>query len=373
MSDSDNQNIPFLDLYRINKAYEEKFKHKLSDFLDSGHYILGRFVSEFEKNFASFCGAEFCVGTGNGLDALTLILKGYIELGRLSEGDEVLVASNTYIATILSIKHAGLTPVLVEPDSKTFNMDPLNIKEQIGVNTRVILPTHLYGQLAPMKTINKIAKDHQLLVVSDASQAHGASTFEGKKAGNLCDATAFSFYPTKNLGALGDGGALTTNDKDLAKVIKALRNYGFEKKYVSEYVGWNSRLDEIQAAFLIEKLEQLPEDNNVRRTIAKRYISEIKNNKITLPYWDGTENHIFHLFVVRVKNRDDFCAYLRKSNISFLIHYPVPPHHQKALSEFSSFSFPISEKIHNEVVSIPLNLTMTLEQINKVIRILNQY
>ncbi|WP_299442332.1 DegT/DnrJ/EryC1/StrS family aminotransferase [uncultured Aquimarina sp.] len=365
--------IPFLDLYTINGRYHEKLKSRFSDFLDSGTYIRGGFVNEFEEAYAKFCGTQYCVGVGNGLDALTLILRGYIELGKVNPGDEVLVAANTFVATILSIKYSGLKPVLVEPDEKRFNLDVHLIEQYITEKTKVILPTHLYGQLAQMKEINEIAKKNNLLVISDAAQAHGAKSNNGISAGNFGDASSFSFYPAKNLGAFGDAGAVTTNDAALATIVRSLSNYGSSKKYENGYLGVNSRLDELQASFLLEKLKDLEEDNKIRRQIAKKYLSEIKNEKIQLPFWDGSENHVFHLFVVRVTNRDKFCHYLEEAGIGYLIHYPIPPHHQKALKQFSNLSLPITEKIHKEVVSIPLNIGLENYQIEQIIMTLNQY
>lgn len=365
--------IPFLDLHKINSRYHKQLKSRFSDFLESGSYIKGDFVEEFEHTFARFCGAEYCIGVGNGLDALTLVLRGYIELGKIKAGDEVIVAANTFIATILSVKYAGLQPVLVEPNTDTFNLDIRKIEEAITDKTKVILPTYLYGQLAQMDEINIIAKKHNLLVVSDSAQAHGAKGIHGTVAGNLCDASSFSFYPAKNLGAFGDAGAVTTNDEELAGVIRCLGNYGSSEKYENDYLGVNSRLDELQASFLLEKLKDLEDDNKLRRQIAKRYLSEIKNEKIQLPFWDGSENHVFHLFAIRVADRSGFCDYLEKSGIGYLIHYPIPPHHQKALKQFSNLSLPITEKIHKEVVSIPLNIALENHQIEQIIMTLNQY
>ncbi|HET8884827.1 MAG TPA: DegT/DnrJ/EryC1/StrS family aminotransferase [Salinimicrobium sp.] len=365
--------IPFLDLKKMNAPYETTFQERFLAFLNSGHYILGKGVEKFEESFAAYCGAKFCIGTGNGLDALNLIFRGYIELGQLKEGDKIIVAANTYIATILAIKHAGLTPVLVEPDEGTFNLDSSLVSEKITREVRGILVTHLYGQLADMKKLREISEENNLLLIADSAQAHGAEDENGNKAGSLADATGFSFYPSKNLGALGDAGAVTTNDEDLAEVVSKLRNYGTSSKYINEYVGYNSRLDELQALFLLEKLPFLDEENDQRRNIATRYFSEIKNEKIKLPFWNGSKNHVFHLFVVRVKNRKDFCEFLNSKNIGNLVHYPIPPHKQKALSEFSDLKFPITEKIHEEVVSIPLNPMMTKEEIGEVVSTLNSY
>ena len=365
--------IPFLDLKAINKRFETQFQNRFQQFLDSGYYILGSQVKEFEEAFANYCGVKYCIGVGNGLDALRLILEGYKLLGKLKDGDEVLVASNTYIATIIAIKQAGMVPVLVEGNSSNYNFDIPSLKNSLTKRTKAIMPVHLYGQLAPMEEILKISKEKNLLVIEDAAQAHGAKNNEGKLAGNIGDAAGFSFYPTKNLGALGDGGAVTTNDGVLAEVIKKLRNYGSSSKYVNEFLGINSRLDEVQAAFLNCKLPALDVDNNRRREIAKKYISEIKNKKIKLPEWDGSGNHIFHLFVVRVEDRAGFIGFLNRNEIGSLIHYPIPPHKQQALSDYSHLSFPVTEKIHEEVVSIPISPVFSKEDIKRVISVLNKY
>lgn len=365
--------IPFLDLKAINQRFEADFENSFQQFLDSGYYILGNQVKLFEANFASYCGTKHCIGVGNGLDALRLILEGYKILGKLKENDEVLVASNTYIATILAIKQAGLKPVLVEADLNTYNFDIESLKNSISEKTKAIMPVHLYGQLSPMEAILKISKANNLLVIEDAAQAHGAKNKAGKRAGNLGDAAGFSFYPTKNLGALGDGGAVTTNDDALAEVIKKLRNYGASTKYVNELLGFNSRLDELQAAFMNVKLPTLDADNEARSVIAKKYISEIKNEKITLPKYDGSENHVFHLFVIRVKNRNGFIDHLDRNDVGHLIHYPIAPHRQDALSEYSHLNFSITEKIHNEVISIPISPVMTDEVVERVIAVLNLY
>ena len=366
--------IRFLDLNKINKPYEAAFQEKLQSVMNSGWYVLGNEVKTFEENFSKYCGTEHCVGLGNGLDALVLIFKAYIQLGKLQKGDEVIVPANTYIASVLAILQADLIPVLVEPKLETYNIDPDLISEKITQKTRAILAVHLYGQLADMNAINAIASQHNLLVVEDAAQAHGAPLdFRFKKAGNLSNVAAFSFYPGKNLGALGDGGAVTTNDAVLAKTIKSLRNYGSETKYYNDFIGVNSRLDELQAAFLNVKLPNLDSDNEKRRTVAKRYISEIKNNKITLPFWDNTTNHVFHLFVIRTQNRDKLQQYLLENGIETLIHYPVAPHKQKALASYNNLSFPITEKIHEEVMSLPISPVITDDEVGFFIKILNQY
>ena len=365
--------IKFLDLHKINARFEDEFKTIFNEFLSSGSYILGEGVRTFETNFAGYCGAKFCIGTGNGLDALVLMFKAYIELGKLKIGDEIVVPANTYIASILAIIHAGLKPVFVEPDRTTFNISSSKVKDAITINTKAILTVHLYGQLVDMASINEIAKENGLLVVEDAAQAHGATNNYGKKAGNLGDAAGFSFYPSKNLGALGDGGCVTTNDKELAEVIYKLRNYGTSSKYMNDYIGVNSRLDEIQALILNVKLRALDEDNAKRVALANQYLSNIDSTKIELPRFSKGRGHVFHQFVVRVENREAFVTYLNKNQVETLIHYPIPPHKQKALSNYRDLSFPITENIHKTVVSIPLNPIMTNKQIDNIIEFLNAY
>lgn len=364
--------IKFLDLKKINEPYETAFQDKLKSVLDSGWYILGNEVTTFESDFANYCGTKNCIGVGNGLDALVLIFKSYIQLGKLQRGDEIIVPANTYIASILAILQADLIPVLVEPKLETYNLNPDLIQEKITMKTKAILAVHLYGQLAEMNQINKIAAQNNLIVVEDSAQAHGA-ILENRKAGNLSNAAAFSFYPGKNLGALGDGGAITTNDLDLAKTIRSLRNYGSQEKYKNDYVGVNSRLDELQAAFLSVKLPNLDLENKARKAIANRYLLEIKNDKIILPFWDFSSNHVFHLFVIRTQKREDLQAYLSKNGIQTMIHYPIAPHQQKALKYWNSLSFPITEKTHNEVLSLPMNPVLTPEEVSFIIRLLNQY
>jgi dTDP-4-amino-4,6-dideoxygalactose transaminase len=371
--------IPFLDLKKINEPYETAFQEKLKVVLDTGWYVLGNEVKEFETSFANYCGTKYCVGVGNGFDALVLIFKGYIQLGKLQKGDEVIVPANTYVASILAILQADLIPVLVEPKLETYNINPDLILKKITSKTKAILVVHLYGQLAEMDAIHKIAVANDLLVVEDAAQAHGASfEEESSNTRNLEPKTqAYSFYPGKNLGTLGDAGAVTTNDLELAKVIQSLRNYGSETKYYNDYIGVNSRLDELQAAFLNVKLPFLDAENEKRRTIAKRYLSEIENDKITLPFWDLSNNHVFHLFVIRTQNRTQFQEYLQQNGIQTVIHYPVPPHNQKALSPETSgwnhLSFPITEKIHDEVLSLPISPVLTDDEVGFVVKIVNQW
>jgi dTDP-4-amino-4,6-dideoxygalactose transaminase len=365
--------IPFLDLKKINKPYEAAFQEKLKLVLDKGWYILGKEVETFEKAFAEYCQTKYCIGVGNGFDALVLIFKSYIQLGKLQKGDEVIVPANTYIASILAILDADLIPVLVEPKLETYNINPDLIQEKITSKTKAILAVHLYGQLAEMEKINKIAEKNNLILVEDSAQSHGAENNLKSKINNLKSIQAYSFYPGKNLGALGDGGVITTNDAELAKVLYSLRNYGSEQKYHNEYIGVNSRLDELQAAFLSLKLPNLDNDNNKRRAIAKRYLSEIKNDKIKLPVWDYSNNHVFHLFVIRTENREILQEYLTQNDIQTMIHYPIPPHKQKAFSEWNNLSFPITEKIHNEVLSLPISPVLTDNEVGFIIEILNKY
>ncbi|MCD0466201.1 DegT/DnrJ/EryC1/StrS aminotransferase family protein [Flavobacterium sp. ENC] len=377
--------IPFLDLKKINKPYETAFQEKLKSVFDNGWYILGKEVETFEKAFAAYCKTDYCIGTGNGFDALVLIFKGYITLGKLQKGDEVIVPANTYIASILAIVEAGLVPVLVEPKLETYNLNPDLVQEKISPKTKAILAVHLYGQLAEMDQINEIAKQNNLIVVEDAAQSHGAfensnrvkvpnsNNVTWNKDEKSSGAMAYSFYPGKNLGALGDGGAITTNDSQLAKVLFSLRNYGSEKKYYNEYIGVNSRLDEIQASFLNLKLPNLDADNDRRRSIAKRYLNEIKNDKIVLPVWDFSNNHVFHLFVIRTSDREGLQEYLTQKTIQTVIHYPIPVHKQKAFSEWNHLSFPITEKIHQEVLSLPMSPVLTENEVDCIIDVLNSY
>jgi dTDP-4-amino-4,6-dideoxygalactose transaminase len=364
--------MKFLDLKKINQPFEASFQEKMNQFLENGWYVLGNEVKQFEESFASYCGAKYCIGVGNGLDALVLIFKGYIHLGKLKKGDEIIVPANTYIASILAVLEADLIPVLVEPKLETYNINSDLIEAKITNKTKAILAVHLYGQLAEMDAINAISKKYNLLVIEDAAQAHGAEE-NFTRAGDFGNAAGFSFYPGKNIGALGDAGAITTNEDALAEVLYQLRNYGSKEKYHNEIIGVNSRLDELQAAFLNVKLPFLEVENEKRRSIAKQFLSGIKNDKIILPFWDFTKNHVFHLFVIRTTNRTELASYLKENGIETMIHYPIPPHQQKAFLEWNNLSFPITEKIHDEVLSIPLNSTLSDEDINVIISILNKY
>lgn len=365
--------IKFLDLHEINEQYRSEIDIAIKEVLDSGWYIMGNKLTEFEKNFASYCGTKHCIGVGNGLDALILILRAYKELGKLSDGDEVLVPANTYIASILAISQNNLKPVLIEPDISTYNIDPKKIETHLTSKTKAIMPVHLYGQLADMEAINQIARKHKLLVIEDSAQAHGASDLRGKKAGNLGDASGFSFYPGKNLGALGDGGAITTNDDELGECVRTLRNYGSQQKYVNQYKSINSRLDEIQAAILDIKLKGLDKEIEERRKVAKYYSDNIKNKEIILPTWQNIESHVFHLFVIRTKNRGRLQNYLTNNGVQTVIHYPTPPHKQEAYKEWNNMDFPITEKIHQEVVSIPLSPVMNMNDVETICGLINKY
>ncbi len=361
--------IKFLDLYKINQPYENAFQNKLRSVLDSGWYILGEEVKLFERNFAHYCQSKYCIGVGNGFDALTLIYKGYIQLGKMQKGDEVIVPANTYIASILSIIQADLVPVLVEPKLETYTIDPNLITEKITNKTRSILAVNLYGQLAELDVINEIAIKNNLIVVEDSAQSHGA-TLENNKSINT---QAFSFYPGKNLGALGDAGAVITNDDQLAEVLFSLRNYGSQAKYYNEFIGVNSRLDELQAAFLNVKLPNLDAENQIRKNIAKRYLLEINNDNIILPFWDFSDNHVFHLFVIRTPKRAELQDYLKQNGIETLIHYPVASHRQKAFKHWNNLQLPITEKIHEEVLSLPISPVMTDEEVDFVIQKMNSW
>ncbi|PTT36064.1 aminotransferase [Chryseobacterium sp. HMWF028] len=365
--------IKFLDLQKINLKHQEEIETKLSQVFRSGWYLMGQELSSFESNLSQYIGAKHAIGVANGLDALRLILRGYIEMGIMDRGDEILVPSNTYIASILAISDNGLIPVLVEPDIDNYNIDIAKIEEKITSKTKGILIVHLYGRTVFSQELKDLAGKHHLKVIEDNAQAIGA-IWNGKKSGNLGDAAGFSFYPGKNLGALGDAGAITTNDDDLAKVIRALANYGSNQKYVNIYQGLNSRLDEIQAAVLDVKLKYIDEENTVRKNIAKKYIAEISNPKIILPENPADENeHVWHLFVIRTENRDELQKYLTENGIQTLIHYPIPPHKQQAYKEWNELSFPISEKIHEEVLSLPISPVMTEEEIRKVIETVNRF
>ena len=366
--------IKFLDLHKVNQQYEPEIKEAINEVLDRGWYILGEADQRFERNYAAYCDTKHCIGVANGLDALTLIFRAYKELGMMKDGDEILVAANTYIASILSISENGLVPVLVEPDPRTYNIDPNRLENHITPRTKGILPVHLYGQLCDMDHMIHIAKKHHLQIIEDSAQSQGAvNSSDRRRSGNMSDAAGHSFYPGKNLGALGDAGAVTTNNDELAAVIRALGNYGSHQKYVNDYKGVNSRLDEIQAAILDVKLKYLDRDNAKRREIAKIYLREINNTSIALPYFSGNEDHIFHLFVILCQERDQLQRYLTEHGIQTVIHYPIPPHRQKAYSEWNGLSLPITERIHEQALSLPISPVMEMEEIEKVIDVVNQF
>lgn len=364
--------IPFLDLKGINKQYREKLIEACTKVIDSGWYIQGNESKEFEKEFANYCGTKYAIGVANGLDALILIFRAYKELGVIKDGDEVIVPSNTYIASILAISQNNLVPILVEPDINTYLIDSSKIEEKITLKTKAILPVHLYGQTCEMDKINEIAKKYNLKVIEDSAQSHGAY-FRSKRSGNLGDISGFSFYPGKNLGALGDGGAVTTNDEVLANTIKALGNYGSHRKYENLYKGFNSRLDEMQAAILRVKLKYLDKEVVKRREISNYYLENIKTEKIILPTIRAEDNHVWHLFIIRTSKRDELKKYLLDNGIQTLIHYPIPPHKQNAYIEWNNDSFLISEQIHDEVMSLPISGFQSFEDTEKIVQVINDF
>jgi dTDP-4-amino-4,6-dideoxygalactose transaminase len=364
--------IQFLDLKKVNAKYKSKLIKACARVINNGQYIGGNENKKFEEEFAKYCGTKFCIGVANGLDALKITLQAWKELGKLNDNDEIIVPANTYIATILAITQNRLKPILVDPNISDYNLDPKLIEKAITRRAKIILPVHLYGQLADMSAIKKIAKLYNLLVLEDAAQAHGAS-IHNKKAGNWGDAGCFSFYPAKNLGALGDGGAVTTNDEKLANTIRALSNYGSHKKYENLYRGINSRLDEIQAAMLRVKLKNLDSDTKIRRNVAKMYLEGINNPKIELPIWREVESHVFHLFVIKTEDRGKLFEFLKKNGIQASIHYPIANHHQKAYKNFFKSKLPITEKISKNILSLPISPVLKKIEITKIIKIINQY
>ena len=364
--------IRYCDLKTINDRYEPQLTEAIVRAAQSGWYIRGKECEAFEKAFAAYCGCTHCIGTGNGLDALTIILRAYCALGAMQPGDEVIVPANTYIATILSIMEAGLKPVLCEPNAATCNINTTLIEGLITERTRAIMPVHLYGLVADMESINAIAKRHSLKVIEDSAQAHGAMC-NGKRTGNLGDAAAFSFYPGKNLGALGDGGAITTNDTQLAETARAIANYGSHKKYVNIYKGVNSRLDEIQAAALQVKLQHLDADNNRRREIARQYIDGITNPLVALPAADTCGNHVYHIFAITTPHRELLQQHLLEQGIETLIHYPIPPHRQEALREYWHMQLPVTEHIHACCLSLPCHPAMSDNEVEEIINAVNSF
>lgn len=365
--------VDFLNLKAVNQRFEKEFQTAYQHFIDSGYYIMGESLTTFEEAYAKYCGTNYAIGVASGLDALRLILEGYKSLGQLKNGDAVVVPANTFIATILAIEQAGLTPVLVEVEDRRYNFSLTHLEDALTSKVKVIMPVHLYGQLSPMKEIMQLAKERNLLVIEDAAQAHGAINDDGIRAGALGHAAAFSFYPSKNLGALGDAGAITTNDKTLANEIRSLRNYGSTERYIHDKIGFNSRLDTIQAAFLNIKLPYLDTDNHHRQQIALRYIREVDNPKIKMPIYSENNEHVFHLFVVQVENRMAFMTYLNENGVGCLIHYPIAPHKQKALTHLDTKSLPVTERIQEQVVSLPMGPVLQIEEVDHVIQVLQKY
>lgn len=363
--------IKFLDLKKINDQYQQELKDASNRVIDSGWYLLGNELTSFEQNYAEFCAVKHCLGVANGLDALRLIFRAYIEMGIMKAGDEVIIPANTYIASVLAVTDNNLVPVFVEPCIKTYNLDATKIEEAITKKTKAVLTVHLYGQISIDQKMLDVCAKHKLKLVEDGAQSHGA-ILNGETSGGIGDAAGHSFYPGKNLGALGDGGAVTTNDTKLSEVIKALRNYGSHKKYHNIYQGYNSRLDEIQAAFLNVKLKFIEEDIKARRLVASYYLKNINNSKIILPKVIQKEGHVWHLFVIRIKNREKVQAFLAENGIQTLIHYPIPPNKQEAYKEFNHLKLPITEEIHKEVLSLPLSPVITEEELEKVVQCLNK-
>lgn len=358
--------VPFLDVGAINARYADELKAAAARVIDSGWYVMGEELAAFEREFAAWCGVPHALGVGNGLDALALILRGYRQLGALDEGDEVIVPGNTFIASFLAVSANRLVPVPVEPDPASFNLDPAAVEAAIGPRTRAIMAVHLYGQLADMPALAALARRHRLLLIEDAAQAHGAAC-DGRRAGAFGDAAAFSFFPAKNLGALGDGGAVVTADAQLARQVAALRNYGSEVKYRHLTQGVNSRLDEIQAALLRVKLGHLDEDLARRRAVARRYRDGIRHAQLRLPQVAHEEGHAWHLFVLRCARRDALQRHLLAHGIHSQVHYPVPPHRQPAYPELHHLRLPLTERLHDEVLSLPMDPTLGDEAVQRVI------
>lgn len=364
--------VSFLNLKEVNARYRDDFLQAVERVLDSGRYLLGEEVRSFEGEFARFTGAEFCIGVSNGLDALRLVLRGWKELGEIKDGDEVIVPANTYIASILAITDNSLKPIFVEPDIQTFNLGVEGIKKAVTDRTRVIMPVHMYGQISPMKDICDFATENGLLVLEDSAQAHGAQ-LDKKDAGSFGDAAGFSFYPGKNIGALGDAGAVTTNDRELADIVSALQNYGSREKYVHDYAGLNCRMDEIQAAFLRAKLKYAREEIAKRRDVARYYLDNISNKDVVLPTWTDDDAHVWHIFAIRCLDRDKLRKHMQDNGIECLIHYPIPPHKQKGYAEFNDLSLPITESIHEQVLSLPMSPVLTKGDAEKVVDVVNGF
>ncbi len=366
------KHIKYADLKKTTSCYADEIQGAVKEVLESGWFLKGERTSEFEQHFAEYIGTRHCIGCGNGLDSLTLILKAYVELGVMKPGDEVIVPANTYIASILAITENRLRPVLVEPDISTFQIDQRKIIEAISPRTKAIMIVHLYGRCAYTAQIGEICKQYGLKLIEDNAQAHGCR-WNNQKTGSLGDAAGHSFYPTKNIGALGDAGAVTTNDSQLAEVVRALGNYGSHKHYVFDYIGMNSRMDEIQAAVLDVKLRHLDEDNTLRRNNALRYIQNIDCPHITLPSMDYWEQSVFHIFPILTPRRDELQAFLEKHGVQTEIHYPIPPHKQKCYKKWNEISLPITERIHREELSLPVSPALDAEEQKEIINIINSF
>ena len=364
--------IPYLDLQKINAPYAEEIKRATEKILSSGIYLFGEETKKFENNYSEYIGTKHAIVCGNGLDALTLILIGYQEIGLLRPGDEVIVPANTYIASILAINRAGLTPVLVEPDPHTLQIDPENIEKAISRKTRAIMIVHLYGQCSYSSKIGEICNQYNLLLIEDNAQAHGAE-FKNHKTGSLGNAAGHSFYPGKNLGALGDAGAVTTDNDDLADAIRSLRNYGSQSKYIFKYQGFNSRMDEIQAAVLNIKLPHLDKETDRRKEIGTRYLKEINNPLITLPGVSTGKDNVFHIFPIFSDNRNGLKSYLKERGIETLIHYPIPPHKQECLAQWHNLSLPVTERIHATELSLPISSALTNRDVSFIIDSINNF
>lgn len=361
-------NVPFLDLYRLNEPLRTEFDLAYRRVMNSGYFILGPELKLFEEEFAQYCEVDHCVGVGNGLEALHLLLLAY----GIGPGDEVIVPSNTFIATWLAVTECGATPVPVEPDLPTHNIDSNLIEQAITQRTKAIIPVHLYGQPAEMDDIMYLAEKHNIIVIEDAAQAQGAR-YKGKRVGSIGHSSATSFYPGKNLGAFGDGGAVLTNDEDIAKKLRIVRNYGSEVKYKSDAIGFNSRLDELQAAFLRAKLRVLDDFNEKRRSVASRYMDQLGDGELVCSMVPSHIEPVWHLFVVRSSSRDEFQKYLSERGIGTLIHYPIPPHKQKCYGEYNSNSYPIAENLAREVISLPMSPEMSTSEIDRVIHVIKEY
>lgn len=364
--------IKFLDLQKITQKYSEEIHEAVNRVVNSGWYLQGKENEKFEADYSAYIGTKYTVGCANGLDALIWIFRAYVEMGVMKPGDEVIVPANTYIASILAISENGLKPVLVEPSIETYQIDDSKIEEAITERTKGILIVHLYGQCAYTDKIGKLCKKYNLKLIEDNAQAHGCK-FKGQHTGSLGDAAGHSFYPGKNLGALGDAGAVTTNDEELAKIVRSVANYGSTRKYVFKYIGRNSRLDEIQAAVLDVKLKYLDNDIAIRKQVAKYYIDHITNPEIITPIVKDWDAHVFHIFTVRCKRRDELQKYLTENGVQTIIHYPIPPHKQECYKEWNNLSFPITEQIHNEELSLPMSPVMTEKEIKIVVDILNNW